>query len=251
MLVLILIGETPFAVAVGLVGLAAAAEFAHGWLLPSMPLARVLPLWPNLIIVGAMITGAHWNWQFLVFGLIIAAGSGLIGYVKSSQFGPRKPYRVTAWAIVYIGAPLVCMVLARDFENGREWILLALLATFATDTGAYATGKLIGRHKLAPRISPGKTIEGAIGGYAAGVGAVFALNALLDTGTAASTVLHLAVALPLFAQAGDLFESWMKRRMGVKDSSGLLPGHGGFLDRLDSILFVMPLLYLFLELRVS
>ncbi|MCK9520166.1 MAG: phosphatidate cytidylyltransferase, partial [Dehalococcoidia bacterium] len=116
--------------------------------------------------------------------------------------------------------------------------------------GAYATGRLIGRHKLAPRISPKKTWEGAIGGYVAGVAAAFALNALLDTGVEWMTFSHFALAMPIAAIIGDLVESWMKRRMGVKDASGLLPGHGGFLDRLDSVLFVFPLLYVFLQVRV-
>jgi phosphatidate cytidylyltransferase len=151
---------------------------------------------------------------------------------------------------VYVGLLLSTLVLVRDVDDGRRWFFFGLLATFAVDTGAYAVGKLIGRHKMAPKISPGKTWEGAIGGYVAGAGACFALNGLLDGGTSAVTLAPLAVALPPFAIAGDLFESWMKRRMGVKDASGLLPGHGGFLDRLDSILFVFPVLYLFLRLRV-
>jgi phosphatidate cytidylyltransferase len=125
-----------------------------------------------------------------------------------------------------------------------------LLSTFAVDTGAYATGKLIGRHKMAPKISPGKTWEGAAGGYFFGALAVVVLNELFETGVPLRTVAHLAVALPPAAMLGDLLESWMKRRMGVKDASGLLPGHGGFLDRLDSLVVVFPVLYLFLELRV-
>jgi phosphatidate cytidylyltransferase len=103
---------------------------------------------------------------------------------------------------------------------------------------------------MAPRISPGKTWEGAAGGFVAGAVAVLALNALFDSGVSTATVIPLALLLPPVAMLGDLFESWMKRRMGVKDASGLLPGHGGFLDRLDSLLAVFPLLYLFLELRV-
>ena len=154
------------------------------------------------------------------------------------------------WCLAYVGVLFATAVLTRDVANGREWVFLGLLSTFAVDTGAYATGKAIGRHKLAPRISPGKTLEGAVGGWVAGAVVVVALNGLFATPASATTMLPFAIAMPILAQAGDLFESWMKRRMGVKDASGLLPGHGGFLDRMDSILFVMPALYLFLHWRV-
>jgi phosphatidate cytidylyltransferase len=142
------------------------------------------------------------------------------------------------------------VVLTRDADGGREWVFLGILSTFSVDTGAYTVGRLTGRHLMAPRISPKKTWEGAAGGYVIGTLACFGLNALLDTGVSATTIAPFAVAMPLAAQLGDLFESWMKRRMGVKDASGFLPGHGGFLDRMDSVLFVMPLLYTFLRLRV-
>ncbi|MEX2080900.1 MAG: CDP-archaeol synthase, partial [Dehalococcoidia bacterium] len=148
---------------------------------------------------------------------------------------------------LYIGVPLSALVLLRDLEDGRAWVFLAILATFAVDTGAYATGKLIGRHKLAPRISPGKTWEGVAGGFIAGSAAVVALAFALDIDPSLARLLPLAFILPPLAMAGDLFESWMKRRMGVKDASGLLPGHGGFLDRLDSLLFVAPLVYVFVR----
>ncbi|HET7738150.1 MAG TPA: phosphatidate cytidylyltransferase, partial [Tepidiformaceae bacterium] len=155
-----------------------------------------------------------------------------------------------AGALFYIGVLLSTLVLLRDGEDGRSWVFLAILATFAVDTGAYAVGRAIGRHKLAPKISPAKTWEGAVGGYIAGAAAVFGLNALLGLDVATAAILPLALLLPPAAMAGDLLESWMKRRMGVKDASGLLPGHGGFLDRLDSILLVTPLVYGFVHLRV-
>ena len=116
-------------------------------------------------------------------------------------------------------------------------------------TSPLAVGVLVGRHQMAPSISPKKTWEGAAGGMVAGVAVILVLNRLFDTGVSATTLLPFALAAPPTAMAGDLLESWMKRRMGVKDASGLLPGHGGFLDRLDSLLFVLPLLYLFLRVR--
>ncbi len=152
---------------------------------------------------------------------------------------------------MYIGVLLSTIVLLRQLDFGREWVTLALLSTFAVDTGAYGTGKLIGRHRMAPSISPGKTWEGAIGGYLAGAGAVVGLDALFDPEVDLPRILVLAALLPVAAILGDLLESLMKRRMGVKDASGLLPGHGGFLDRLDSILFTVPVVYLFVLLAVD
>ena len=116
--------------------------------------------------------------------------------------------------------------------------------TFATDTSAYAVGRAVGRRKLAPSISPGKTWEGAVGGLAGAAAAAAALVVLLD---GIESLLLPAVALGLgagvVAQAGDLLESKVKRLAGAKDSGRLIPGHGGLLDRLDSLLPVFPLVY--------
>ncbi len=244
------VGGFPFAIVATVVAFLAATEFVHGWLLPSLPIPAALRHAPTYVIVCAIVAGAHVDPRFLWLGVLFALLFAVLGYTPTNAFGPRKPFRVLAWCVTYIGMLMATFVLVRDAPGGREWVALAILSTFAVDTGAFAIGKLIGRHKMAPRISPGKTWEGAVGGYAAGVAACFGLNALFDTGVPATTLVHLAIALPVFAQAGDLFESAMKRRMGVKDASGLLPGHGGFLDRLDSLLFVMPLVYVFLRIRV-
>jgi phosphatidate cytidylyltransferase len=244
------LGGWPFALIAAVIALLAATEFVHGWLFPSMPVTAALPLLPAYGAAAIMVGGAHLDWRFVALGVVFAALFSLAGYARTTAFGPRRPYRVYAWCLLYIGVLLSTLVLVRDAEGGRRWFFLGILATFAVDTGAYAVGKLIGRHKMAPAISPGKTWEGAAGGLAAGIGACFALNALLPDGTSAANLVPLAIVLPPAAMVGDLFESWMKRRMGVKDASGLLPGHGGFLDRLDSIAFVFPVLYLFLEWRV-
>jgi len=117
-----------------------------------------------------------------------------------------------------------------------------LAATFATDTGAYAVGRTLGRHAFWPVVSPNKTWEGAIGGLVTGaivgVGAMFALDLSLD-----QPGMVLIALLPVAAIVGDLLESALKRQMDVKDMSGLLPGHGGLLDRLDSILVVGVCVY--------
>ena len=244
------LGEWYFALVLAGIGLLAAAEFVHGWLIPSMPIRQVIPQVPTFIICPVIVAGVHADTRFLIVGIGFALLFAAVGYAPTNAIGPRKPYRVYCWCMLYLGLMLSTFVLVRDVELGREWFFLGLLSTFAVDTGAYTIGKLFGRHKMAPKISPHKTWEGAVGGYVAGTVAVLILNRVLDTGVSLTTMIPFALLLPPVAEIGDLFESWMKRRMGVKDASGLLPGHGGFLDRLDSLLFVFPVLYLFLELRV-
>ncbi|MEO6397380.1 MAG: phosphatidate cytidylyltransferase [Tepidiformaceae bacterium] len=244
------LGGWPFALVAGVIALLASAEFVHGWLIPTMPIRMVLPQAPTFGAAAMMVAGVHAATNFLWVGLGFAVLFAAMGYPRTNAFGPRKPYRIYAWCLVYVGLLMSTFVLLRDSDQGRSWFLVALLGTFAVDTGAYAVGVLFGRHSMAPHISPKKTWEGAAGGMVAGVLSILALNALLDTGVGAWKLLPFAIIAPPVAMTGDLLESWMKRRMGVKDASGLLPGHGGFLDRLDSLLFVLPVFYLFLRLRV-
>jgi phosphatidate cytidylyltransferase len=244
------LGGWTFALVAGAAAALAAIEFGHGWLFPRLPILAVLPQLMFFTGAGVMVAGTHGDPRFIPAGLAMAGMAAAAGYFPSQAFGPRKPWRVLSWAVLYVGLTLGAVVLLRDAENGRDWLLIGVLSTFAVDTGAYATGRTFGRHKLAPKISPAKTWEGAIGGYVAGVAAFLGLNAAFDTGESLVTLLPFALLLPILAQGGDLFESWMKRRMGVKDSSGLLPGHGGFLDRLDSLVAVLPALYVFLRLTV-
>jgi CDP-diglyceride synthetase len=122
------------------------------------------------------------------------------------------------------------------------WLLLALGATWAADVGAYVVGSIAGRRKIAPRISPGKTWEGTFGGFGAAALAVLGIAALFGLGRTEAAV--AAVTIGPLAFAGDLLESLLKRRAGVKDSGALFPGHGGLLDRVDSLLAVAPLVAL-------
>ena len=119
------------------------------------------------------------------------------------------------------------------------WLLLAIGATWAADVGAYAVGSLWGQRKIAPRLSPGKTWEGTFGGFGAAALAVLGIAALFGLGRTEAAI--AVVALGPVAFAGDLLESWLKRRAAVKDSGSIFPGHGGMLDRIDSLLAVAPL----------
>ena len=144
----------------------------------------------------------------------------------------------------YVVLPFAALIALRSDDAGLQWAALAFLVAFATDTSAYAVGRAAGRRKLAPSVSPGKTWEGAIGGLVGAAAAAVALVALLD---GIETLLLPAVGLGLgvgvVAQAGDLLESKVKRLADAKDSGRLIPGHGGLLDRLDSLLPVFPLVY--------
>jgi phosphatidate cytidylyltransferase len=152
------------------------------------------------------------------------------------------------WGVIVAGAlyPGLLgsyLVGLRFLGDGRDWVLLAIFTTFATDTGAYAVGRLLGRRKLAPRISPGKTVEGGVGGLVAAAAVCVALGELLGLDQPVALMLALGAAIGVAGQLGDLSESLLKRSLGVKDMGHIFPGHGGVLDRLDSILFVAPLVY--------
>lgn len=165
---------------------------------------------------------------------------------KISQDAPVVALK-QVFGVVYIGLFLSFAVLLYASANGIHWVLLTLLVIAAGDTGAYYTGRSLGRHKLSAAVSPNKTIEGALGGLAANliVGMVYKLLFLPSLTLWGCTFLVLVVGA--VGQAGDLFESEFKRAAGIKDSGTLLPGHGGFFDRIDALLFALPTAYLFKE----
>jgi phosphatidate cytidylyltransferase len=148
--------------------------------------------------------------------------------------------------IIYIAVPLSYVILLRDLEQGRWWLLFILFVIWANDTFAYFTGKTIGRHKMSPFVSPNKTIEGAIGGLAGAVLAGLVMNKYLAMGMTMTEAAALSVILGVMGIIGDLAESLLKRSAGVKDSGSVIPGHGGVLDRIDSLLFPVPFVYYFL-----
>lgn len=149
-------------------------------------------------------------------------------------------------AMVYVAMGFYFFMEARtqSGEDGLATVFLVLFIVWATDTGAYFVGKAIGKNKLWPLISPNKTIEGSLGGVvlACIVGLVFNMIHPFHAGVLG--IVGIAILISVVGQMGDLVESAFKRYFGVKDSGKLLPGHGGILDRLDSVLFVFPVLHL-------
>lgn len=162
---------------------------------------------------------------------------------------PLPAINATLAAVAYVALPAGAMVLLRTSAHGFGLILILLGGVWLTDTGAYVVGRLIGRHKLSPRISPGKTIEGFVGGLVIGVFTVWFSHFLTgDTKSeywlSGTEALVIGVAISLAATAGDLFESLLKRSAGVKDSGHLLGEHGGMLDRIDALLLAAPVMYI-------
>ena len=154
--------------------------------------------------------------------------------------------------ILWIVIPFACLVMISEvlYEYTGKLVLGFFILLCINDTGAYLTGKSIGRTKLAPKISPGKTVEGYIGGIALSVLAAAFLHEILEILTRTDWMIMAAI-IAVFSNAGDLVESVLKRHCGVKDSGNLLPGHGGVLDRFDGVFLSAPLILAYLLLQNS
>ncbi len=146
----------------------------------------------------------------------------------------------------YICLPLSFLATIRTLDEGQMWIFFILAVIFAGDTGSFYFGKLFGKHKLT-QISPGKTWEGTLGGLIANVVSAGIFAYLFFPSLSASSIMVLGVAIGISGQVGDLAESMLKRMSNIKDSGRILPGHGGILDRIDSLLFAIPILYIYLS----
>ena len=185
-------------------------------------------------LLGAELGGPEWMLGGFMLTLLLAF---LLYGIAETRQSATVTMSSTVLGVAWIALGLGHLLLLRDFpEHGRLAVFTVLLAVFADDTAAYLIGRLLGRHKLAPSLSPGKTWEGFAAGTLAAIAvAFFALYEQDFLSIPESIVLGAAVALA--GAAGDLFESALKRDLQVKDSGQLLGGHGGMLDRIDSLLF--------------
>lgn len=187
----------------------------------------------------------------LLFGVwaLLIVSAGFLQYFRRGLLSPQAS-RLNAAVLggVYLSVPTALLARWR-FELPMWSVLAFLLVIWANDITSYFVGLAVGRHKLAPQISPGKSWEGAAGGLAAG-GAVGALAAPLF-GVNLVQGLLLGLTATIASQIGDLFESAMKRRAGLKDSGAILPGHGGILDRFDGILVAAPIAYMLVRLMAA
>lgn len=231
-----------FTVLVAVWGLLAAYEFYKIVGAKAPPLLWLGLIWTALFITVPHCTYAHATPVLLTSAIVFS----LIWLLAR----PRKEGAFLGWAwtiagIIYIGWLLSHLVALRGLEDGRNWVFLALLANFGSDTAAYFAGRALGRHKLAPSISPGKTWEGTIAGLlgAVVISLLFTLSWPLGLPISYGAAIILGLLISVFGQLGDLVESLLKRNMGVKDSGRLLPGHGGALDRIDSVVFAGVVVY--------
>ena len=201
-------------------------------------------LLPATITVVAMLGALLWRLNAAPFATALSGPFAvlLLGSVCNLLLGAsrRQAPLAHAAAPLYIALPALSLLVVRQTPAHPVWlVVLIFLAVWATDTGALFSGNLIGGPKLAPRLSPNKTWAGSFGGLLCAAIISLALAALLHARI--WPVVAFGVLLSLAGQLGDLFESFIKRRMRRKDSGGLIPGHGGVLDRIDSILFAAPL----------
>ena len=229
-------------------------------------------LWVIAFIIGGAAANGPLHFAGISLGILVGGAFGgllwLIAFYRGENWPVAAAYLVVGplylgWLLAHVlllvqvgdnypGGDLGSYVggdLSRGdgYELGRNWLLLALLTTFATDTGAYLVGRAIGRHPMAPSISPNKTWEGAIGGFVGAVAAALLVGQFFNLGLSPAAwnwqLPLIGATVGIAAQAGDLLESRLKRLAQVKDAGNLMPGHGGLLDRLDSLLLTIPVVY--------
>jgi phosphatidate cytidylyltransferase len=236
---IVVAGDLPFTVAMVAIGLLCLREF----------LAMTAPMRPIAIAaylaVAALVVTAHFGTAFNVL-LVLAASFPILfafGADRSHRDGITMSMGVTLLGIVWIGIPLVHAVLLRDLpDHGAALLIDVLVGTFAGDTGAYATGRMFGSHRIAPNLSPNKTLEGLVGGFLIGTMA-FWFAGLYQDWLSGVDALLIGAAVAAVAPVGDLFESMLKRDLGTKDTGSLFGPHGGLLDRLDAVFFTIVVGY--------
>jgi len=186
-----------------------------------------------------------WEPALLVLVCHLMAAAFLSVFAFGSDTGVLDRVFRQVLAVLYIPGLLSCLILLRDGDGGARWVFFLLCVVFAGDISALYAGTALGRRKLCPAVSPGKTVEGAAASLAANLIVGAAFKALFLPGVSWTGALAFSVSAGIAGQVGDLFESELKRVAGIKDSGGMLPGHGGLLDRIDALLFAAPVAYIF------
>jgi phosphatidate cytidylyltransferase len=246
-------GEPGFTALTVVLGVLAALEFYRMVAASKRPPLTYFGLvWTALFILSRSsgllsLMETHFNPELITPLLLTSAlVLSLIGItVRRQKEGAFTSWVWTIAGILYIGWFLSHLVALRGLENGRNLVFLVLFATWISDTTAFFVGRRFGRHKLAPAISPAKTWEGTIGGVcgAVVVSILFFTPTLFQLPLGGGQVILLSVLVSILGQVGDLIESLLKRNLGVKDSGRLMPGHGGILDRIDSLILAGIVVY--------
>jgi len=240
-------------IAVLLVGTSAVAALimvlavASGWELADMvrarrtcPLRWFLLAWPiSFVAAGWLIAEDVTGWWVMLAAFLI----GTVPAIGILLTGRRTAFVYAIAAGPYVGIALAHTPILRSVDDGAQWLALAVIVIFAADSAAMLVGVTVGRHKLSPQISPKKTWEGVAGGLIGGAVAAMVADAVFDLEIASAMAVVLGVVMALTGTLGDLGESAFKRHAGVKDSGFLVPGHGGVLDRLDSLIPNLIIVY--------
>ena len=229
------LGGAVFAISMLAIGVLCLREY----FLMTAPLRPVQPA--AYIAIAAMVAAAYFGTAFNV--LLVATASFLLLFFFAARQQPRDgvvvAMGVTVLGAVWIGLPLVHAILLRELpEHGAALLIDVLVGTFATDTGAYATGRMFGSHRVAPDLSPNKTIEGLVGGFLIGTMA-FWFAGLYQNWLSGADALIIGAVVAAIGPVGDLFASLVKRDLGRKDTGKLFGPHGGLLDRLDAVFFTI------------
>jgi phosphatidate cytidylyltransferase len=199
----------------------------------------------GFVAVPAIVIAAHYGSSYQVLMLLTVSFPVMFALAvgRDNRDGITISMGSTLFGIVWIGVPLVHAVLLRDLpDHGGALLIDVLVGTFVTDTAAYATGRLFGSHRITPRLSPNKTLEGMIGGFVIGTMA-FWFAGLYQDWLPGFDALVMGACVAAIAPVGDLFESMVKRDLGIKDTGNIFGPHGGLLDRLDAVLFTIVVGY--------
>jgi phosphatidate cytidylyltransferase len=236
-------GKLPFTIAVYVLASVGLYELIRMKKLPVLSIPTILSailLW--MILVPKHVTGIFDTIQLTKAEVTFVIVLLLLSYtVLSKNTFTFDDASFLLLATIYVGMGFYYLNETR--MEGLKYIFYTLFVIWATDTGAYFIGRAMGKRKLWPEISPNKTIEGAIGGIVCAVVVAVVYNVFQEVTSSTAVLICVTIVVSVFGQIGDLVESAFKRHYGVKDSGKILPGHGGILDRLDSLLFVLPLLH--------
>jgi phosphatidate cytidylyltransferase len=235
-LFLVIEGGTVFALGVFLLGCICMHELYAMY-------ARAHPIRiAGFLALAGLIAAALYGGQFQILLVAVAVLPMLFAFTLAQPRPSVAGMAVTLLGIYWIGLALAHAVLLRELPHGEGVVIDVLVGTFLGDTGAYIGGHLFGRRPLAPRVSPGKTVEGLIIGMLCAIAGVWFASRYQDW-MPGNEALVLGLAIAVFGPAGDLFESFLKREAHVKDSGGIFGAHGGALDRLDAVLFTAVVSY--------
>lgn len=218
-------------------------------------LSKVIFLTNGLIFVFLSLANINNGLIFDLFLFYILISILISQLFRSNQSNPLLSTSLSLLGILYVGWLAAHLLYLRGLPGGFFYVILVLLVTWANDTGAYFVGINLGKRKLCPHISPNKTIEGSLGGLISSLVAIFIIGFWINNTSPQFTfslieLLVLGIIISMAAQFGDLVESLFKRDADLKDSSNLIPGHGGILDRFDSLLFTAPVVYYYLRVFI-